>query len=366
MYSGIIDKKHIVPALIGAGLCLFFIKSGFLAFFFLVPLGFLGFKYENVSAWLGLLLAVSGYAIMTLWIHRARDIPAANTIWDLLYFSVMTVIFTWICSPPPGFSRRISGSMRLICGSCIGALLFAAIFLRVSSSPGFSAYIGSLLNALVSAYRTSGADVVQNALMDSLSTETILDLMKSIMLRGGSLVSCILLFFICRQISFAFARITRRAGGLGANSPAINSSGESSAGASSNGTAPVVNPLAAFHVNPSVIWVFSVSLLLVVLARITKFEIPEIILWNILILCVIMYLAQGMGILQFFLAKPSTPPFLRLVLVILFFVLLFSPVINAVLLAGVAILGIAENWVSFRAPASNGPPSTPEAGDGGN
>ena len=119
-----------------------------------------------------------------------------------------------------------------------------------------------------------------------------------------------------------------------------------------------------FHVYPAIIWVLSASLLLVVLSRITKLGVIEIILWNILVFCVIMYLAQGLGIAQFFLSRPSMPPFLRLVLVVLFIVLVCSPGINAVLLGCVVLLGIAENWVPFRAPRTNGPPSTPEAGDG--
>ena len=94
-----------------------------------------------------------------------------------------------------------------------------------------------------------------------------------------------------------------------------------------------------------------------------KLEIPEIILWNILILCAILYLAQGLGILQFFLARPTVSPSFKLLLSVLFIFLFFSPVINVVLLGGVVLLGIAENWVPFRAPKQNGPPSTPEAGD---
>jgi len=182
--------------------------------------------------------------------------------------------------------------------------------------------------------------------MESMTPETVLAFIKSTVLRGGGLVSTLLLFVFCRQISFAMARL----------SPGNKPSDEQGA-----------NALLGFRVDPVLIWVISGSLLLVVLSSMVKLEVPEIILWNILILCGILYFAQGLGILQFFLTRPTVSPFLRLPLSIFFIVLLFSPGINVVLLGGVALLGIAENWVPFRAPKSNGPPSTPEAeGDAGN
>jgi hypothetical protein len=121
--------------------------------------------------------------------------------------------------------------------------------------------------------------------------------------------------------------------------------------------------LAFFHVNPIMIWVFSAALLLVVLTRILRMQIPEIILWNILVLCVILYLAQGLGIIQFLLSRSSLSPFLKLALTLLMVFLLFSPFLNMLLLGGFFILGIIENWVPLRVLKKNAPPSTPEAGD---
>ncbi|MCL2319727.1 MAG: YybS family protein [Treponema sp.] len=341
-------KRTIVPAFIAAGVCLFFQRSGIFSLLFLVPLGVVAYRYNFRAGWTAFLFAFAGNVVLAVEIAVVRKIPAAAIIWDLLYFSVMASIFTWITSPPPGFSWKVSGSMRLMIGSCLGALLFTGIFFRAASSPGFSAYLNSLINAVLSFYRSSGSDVVQNALLQSITAEAVLDFMKSIMLRGGSLISCVFLFFISRQISFFLARMFQRR--KDPDTPGANTPGLSSLG--------------FFHVAPSMIWVFSGSLLLVVLVRMVKLEVPEIILWNVLIFCVIMYFAQGLGILQFFLVRPRVTPFLKLLFVILFIILLFSPGINAVLLGGIVLLGIAENWVPLRVPKTNGPPSTPEAGDG--
>ena len=348
MHSAVFERKTIIPVLVGAGLCLFFPRSGILSFFFLVPLAVLSFRYGYRSAWSALLLAVMGNTLLAFGTMLVQGNPLKRIAWDLLYFTIMASIFTWITSPLPLFSLKMSGGARFIAGSCTGALLYTGIFFRLLASPGFSENLDSLLSIMVSSNISSGSNVVEAALLESINTEDVLNAIKAIMLRGGSLVSCVLQFFVCRQIGLALARFSLRK----TSSPEIHSRGTRS--------------LVLFHANPVVIWVLSVSLLLVVLASMMKLEIAEIILWNILILCGILYLAQGLGILQVFLARPAVPPFLRFLLSVLFIALIFSPVINVVLLGGVVLLGIAENWVPFRAPKPNGPPSTPEAKDGGN
>jgi hypothetical protein len=116
-----------------------------------------------------------------------------------------------------------------------------------------------------------------------------------------------------------------------------------------------------FHVHLRLIWVLSFTLALIVTTKMLKWVGPEIVLWNILVLCAILYMVQGLGILQHFFTRPAMPPFVRLLLPLLFFIMVFSPGINAVLLGFVILLGIAENWAPFRAPKQDRPPSTPEA-----
>ncbi|MDR0502616.1 MAG: YybS family protein, partial [Treponema sp.] len=181
---------------------------------------------------------------------------------------------------------------------------------------------------------------------------TVLETVKSVMLRGGSLVSCIFLYVLCRQVSLLILRLPFRR-----TVTASSGTGAFKTPSHENYT------LAFFHVNPIMIWVFSAALLLVVLTRILRMQIPEIILWNILVLCVILYLAQGLGIIQFLLSRSSLSPFLKLALTLLMVFLLFSPFLNMLLLGGFFILGIIENWVPLRVLKKNAPPSTPEAGD---
>ena len=341
LYPDAVKKEELIPALIGAGVCLLLSRIWMFNFFFLVPIGFVAFRCSFQAARFTLLLAVTANALFAFGTALIQGIPATEIFWNILYFTVMAAIFTAIAAPPP-LAENLSESVRLFAGSCLASVFLLIMFSRLMASPEFSEGIRIMLNTAISLQ--SGSDVVQNALLET-QAEAVLSFVKSILLRGGSLVSSVLLFVISRQTSLLLSRVpgmNKGAGGQRANS------------------------LALFRVKPDVIWILSISLLLAILASLTKMEIAGIILWNILVLCGMLYFAQGLGILQFLLARPSVPPFLRLLLPVLFFLFVISPGINALLLGGVVLLGIAENWVPFRAPKSNGTPSTPEAGDGGN
>ena len=335
-------KGKAIPAFIGAGLSLFFIKSGVLFLFFLVPFGVLAYRYDKTITWMSLFLAILGNAVVILTEAALKAVPLSSSVWDFLYFVIMATIFVWILHPPRGFLPNLPGVARLVIGSSVGAMLISFLLFRMMASPGFLEFLDSWIAMFANVNRT---DTVRFAILEALTPEGFLEIMKNVVLRGGSLVTCVFIFFICRQFGMILANLSilNKAGGNAERK---------------------LNSMSSFHVVPELIWVFSLALALVVLTTVLKLKIPEIILWNVLILCVMLYLAQGLGILQFFLARPSTPGFLKFFLIVLLVVLMFSPVVNAIIFGGIFLLGIIENWVPFRAPKQNGPPSTPEAGGG--
>jgi len=348
-----LKKGDFLPAIIGAGISLIMLKTGFFSLFFLVPIGFVAYRCNYRAAWLAFLLAFFVNAVITGLYAAANAIPFDVAGLDVLYYSAIILIFICIIAAPPSLQIRIPLPVRLVAGSCLGSLLFNIILFRYMDSQALLEYISYFVNSLISAYQSTKIDVVQNALLETLTPEFVMQTIMAFMVRGGSLVSCVLLFFVCCQLSQILARLSFRLFGKNIQE---NTSGE----AMLNGN----SPLALFHVNPMVIWFFSSSLFLVVITRAAKLEIPEIILWNVLVICSILYLAQGLGIMQFFIIRPSFSPFLRVLLVIAFVFLLFSPFINAFLLGALALLGIAENWLPLRVSKQSGPPSTPEAGGG--
>jgi hypothetical protein len=315
-------------------LCVFFARAGILKFFFLAPLGFAAAGYDARTGWTALLFAAAGNSLISL-VVVSGFLPLGEIAWDLLYFAVMASAFLWIMAPPRGKSRfsRIPGILRFILGSSAGAVLFLGVFFHVLEDAVFHGYIERQLEMIKSLYFSSASDVVQNALLESLTVDVVLKTVKAIFQRGGALASCVFIFFVNRQISLGLAGIFRRRAGTGG--------------------------MRTFHVPPFLIWVLSSSLLLALVCRAAGLEGPEILVWNILTLCGILYFAQGLGIIQYLLTGPLVPPFRRLLISAVLILLFFIFGINAIILGLIILLGIAENWVSFRSPKTSGPPPTP-------
>jgi hypothetical protein len=326
-------KGTVLPAVLGVIVCLGLFRSGFLAFLFLTPLGILGYCYSPKTAWFSAAAAAAANAVFALVMTGLSGGKTWDTGWDLLYFTVMAAAFIWITVPPRGEKPPVPLEYRFAAGAVAGSLSFIPLFLAVQRNQDLYQLFRSQAEGVLSLYAAS-SDVVERSLLEQyLSPEFILKTLGFVALRGGAVASCMLFLFLSRQIALTIAWFVRHV-----------RTGES---------------LLGFHADGRLIWVLSGSLLGVLLGLVLKLSVLEIAAWNILTLCGILYLAQGGGIVLFFLARLAAPPLFRLGLQVLFFVLLFSPGINLFFLGALALLGIAENWLPLRAPQSDGSSSTP-------
>ncbi|MDR1353301.1 MAG: hypothetical protein LBK05_08465 [Treponema sp.] len=335
------------PVLVGAALSVGLSRSGFLGFLFLLPLGVNAFCFNAASSRLCAFFAVLGNGIFALWAGVFLHLPFAAAAPDLVYFSVNVLGFAWVVAPPsrlPVFFRP-RAAYRLAVSSAAGALAFLACASGTGS--GVPAMIRSQAEIFMSLYNASvGADVVEQSLSSQyISVDNIVAVIEAVGLRGGVVFSCMLLLFISRQLSLVIARIARRPcpdGGL-----------------------------AGFHTSSRQIWVLSFSLAGVLVFRLlgaglfaqTAAFLAELASWNILLICVMLYLAQGGAILAYWYSRRVMPPLFRFFLNLLLIIVIFSPGINMVLLAVLALLGIAENWIPFRVSGTNGSPPTPGSGE---
>jgi hypothetical protein len=76
----------------------------------------------------------------------------------------------------------------------------------------------------------------------------------------------------------------------------------------------------------------------------------EIIAWNIFIICATVYMAQGLGILLFFLNKPSVSRRFKIMLHILVIIMIIRFNLLLFFAIAMAILGVLETWVPLRIP----------------
>jgi hypothetical protein len=327
----------LVPALLSAGISLAAIHSGVLIFFFLVPLGFVAYGYNYRSAWVSALLGVGGNGILFL------VLPGTAAWLNMFYFTMLLLVFTWIVAPPfqaAPFSQKyvllsLSTAYRLIIGSVIAALTCWCIIDISQDTQGFKDFLLSQAEVFRSLSLTSvGSDVVRRSLLEQQAApEVLIARLGAVALRGGALAACGLAFFINRQFSLVWVKLIR--------------------------CRQVGSSMIHFHTAPGLIWVFSLSLLGVLVGTIMNIGPLELGAWNMLTICALLYLAQGGGILLYVLSRMSLPPLIRVGLNILLIVLVCSPNINLLALGCLGLLGIAEHWLPFRVPKSNGSSSTP-------
>lgn len=306
----------------------------------LLPIGIAAVMFSSLTCWYAVSYSILMYAGFLV-IFRSRDF--FNVIDILLQtgvFLFFPLLFAWIMAPPakgPGF-LRIRTSFRLVISSVILlAIHLPLIYDLLQQKDIYQSLVADIEAALsMIPFEEMGSDVVMRSLMqDFLTPENMINSMVFFGLRGGGIASILLFFFLSRQLSFSFARIFRR-------------------------VVPAPG-LVLFKIKSSFIWVFSFSILILFVSFLIKLEILEIIAWNIFVICGMVYTAQGMGILMFFLNRPGAKSRgLRVLFNILFVIMIFRPNLMMYFLAVLSVLGILENWVPFRAPKTNKPSSTPE------
>ncbi|GHU18165.1 hypothetical protein FACS1894163_09880 [Spirochaetia bacterium] len=311
-----------------------------MAFFFLIPLGVVAASYNRRTAWAAALAAVGINLVISLGLSVIAGFDFGVFALDTFYFALMIAVFVWTLAPPAAGSDflRIRTAYRLVIASVVGALMFLGMaYVSEQNNSGFTAMLRSQAEMLSSLYIASaGTDAVQQSYLEQqLTPDKIMVVMNFVALRGGALVSSLVMFYINQRLACSFAVLIRHI--------------------------PPKPGLRDFHAPAQLIWVLSFSILGVLLAQVLKSSILGIPAWNMLIICAMMYLAQGGGIVQYYIARRNFSHFMRLMFNVLIILLIFSPGINALALGVVILLGIVENWAPLRTPKPNGPPSTPAA-----
>jgi hypothetical protein len=299
------------------------VRLGALGILFLLPFALAGFFGGEKPLWLAAFLAAAGNTALLFGAWRDTGTDSVILIWNVLYYAVMVLAFCWINAEQgkrvPFFS--IHPVYRLVLGSLVASAAIIPCFLAVMENREFVRFVAVRLEAV---YKASGGELDVEAFILSLVYLGI---------RGGILVSALFFFAISRQLAVFVTWLVRR------EKPDPG--------------------LIGFKNGPFLIWVLSVSLGAVLLGSVTGLTVLEAGAWNILALCAILYLAQGGGIVLYFLVR--LPPLYRLLANLALLVLLFRPGINAVLLGMLILAGIIENWVPFRTFGSQGSPPTPGA-----
>jgi hypothetical protein len=265
------------------------------------------------TAWAGGILAAAGNVLVSLWSYLYRDGDPVLLQWNALYYTVMVLVFTWINAPLGTFGIRLESPYRMTAGALVCTLVMGPLFLSLMEDGELRRFVADQLASLGNPGTSGEGESTADGLIAAMIRAG---------LRGGIFASCMVFWWVNRQIASGIARIIRRL--------------------------PPGGTLLTFHVPVFFVWILSLSLGAVLLGTMRKIEGLEIGGWNILVLSAILFLVQGGAVAFYYLLK--APPFLRILVNVGLIILLFTPGLVAAALGLLVILGIAENWVPFRTP----------------
>jgi hypothetical protein len=239
-----------------------------------------------------------------------ESMASAAFLWNCASMIFILCVFAWIVAPPIPVP---STAFRFIIGGAVLCGVFAVGFRIVFDTDGFYAIMTAQIKAL-------DADL---GLGDTWDAASITKNVLMAAARGGGLAMAVLFLFANRQIGMAISAITSKKKMHGG--------------------------VVRFFTPPALVWALSSSLLaVIVFTKFTPIQPLEIIAWNVVTICALCYTAQGLGIVVYFLSMPRRSAWFRMATTFLIVVLIMSPGINVIALGIVLLLGIAENWVTFR------------------
>jgi hypothetical protein len=309
--------RAIIPVLASAAVSAVLMQmGGILTLVCLVPIGVIAFSRSVKSTWASVLSAAAMHCLILLGIAlfmRQEDFPysVAVFLWNCVSMTLMLCVFAWITAPP---IPRPSTAFRFIIGGAIICVVFAVGFYAISGMDDLYAIMTAQIKAL-------DTDLGLGSQWDIASmTRSIF----AATVRGGGFAIAVLFLFANRQIGAVISAIVGKK--KASNSGVLH-----------------------FFAPPKLVWVLSFSLLAVIVF--TKFmptQPLEIVAWNVVTMCALLYTAQGLGIVVYFLSIPKRSVWFRMAMTFLIVVMVMSPGINAIALGIILLLGIAENWVTFR------------------
>jgi hypothetical protein len=314
--------------------CVWFVRGTLAPAFFLAPLAVAAYCLSPGSAWIAAVSALGANGVISL----SAGGFSASSMAGVLYFALMTLSFSWTAAPPqqgPSFLRP-QAAVRMVLGAALGAAGLIPLFFLSGAGSGVYTMMRSQAEFVTSMYQSMlASDPVEAASVGGeLNADLVLRVMGSVALRGGALASAAFFFFVNRQAAVIVSWLVRRRAG--------------------------VERLGSFRAPQRLIWVFSLSLLVILAGTVLKKPYLEIPGWNLAVFCAILYLVQGGGVVLYFLARPELPLLFRSLANVFIVIVFLSPIVNGIALGVLTLLGIAENWVPFRVPRQKGPPSTPE------
>jgi len=330
-----------VPALVGAGASVLIARSLPFSPFFLVPIGIVALTRGALPLVLTVFLTVA-INLFTVFVSIGSEVARINMvslISDSAYFLVLVSSFSWAAYHNDESERRFFSrlSWRFVFAAIGSSLVLFPIILIARRDQSLVAFFNIQAAAIADAFKAgAGSDVVQRSLMEKEMTVESIAKTFSLVISRGAVIGHLIFFGVSWRIAFVIASFRL---------PSLRTR----------------HFFMFFRNDAFLVWVLIFTLIGVMSTKMIGNEIFVAVVWNLLLLCVFLYVIQGMAIVAYNLSRPGVPVMLRPLVVFLAALIIFRPGINAAAAVALAIVGVAENWLPLRVPINNEPPSTPEA-----
>ena len=329
------NRALLVPSLVCAGICIAMTRlGGVFSLFFFVPLGFSAVAYGAQAAWASFAMAMLGNLVLAAVLSMGQGFGLVGIGLNMLQFMVLAFGFTWMMAGnPPGLAkvRSVRTLFRLVAGSAVVVSVPLGVAFWLHARGVLMPMLERTISTIM--FMLAGGDAVRLSLLEQNISFERLETYVSLVFRGGMLVSVVVLFFVSRQMVFLLARLLRkRTAGAG--------------------------DLPGFFAPRRTLRVLFLAVPVILLGRALSMQTVEIVAWNVLVVCGLVFLAQGGGIVLFNIARRSMPLLSRVFMGMMFVVAMMIPIVGMVVLGALIVLGIAENWLPLRAAKRDAPESS--------
>lgn len=284
--------------------------SGFFALVFLLPLEALSRRRGFPSLLWGVAIAVLAIALIDV-VRISRLTAGLGSSWLLVWnWSLPLGLLAALAladAPIPGVRRAL---YRLLLGWGAAMLVTLPLFLKVVTDGSLMAFLEGQFSALTGA--ASGSESARSA------AETAVGIVAGTY-GPGILIMLVLNWYLGSALAHRF----------------------------STGVAPPPS-LARFAMPAEGVWAVIGGVGGIVLSLIVDLGAIQAIFWNIALISLMLYAAQGLAIGRHLLEYYQLSPGIRLMILLGVLVLLFVPGINLVVLLGLPGLGVSELWIDYN------------------
>jgi hypothetical protein len=331
LFSGL-TRSNLVTALICAAISIGVMHTRALGLFFLTPLGFAVFFNDPRTGWLTALFAFIGNVGVTFMLAQTNggQMVASTQTYSVLYFGGTAAAFLLM----DGASKKAKDQrfftdktavVRFTALSIVCGFTYIPLFISMERDPAFLGLLDGIAKSV-----NDSTGVTAGYGIDAV---LLLDLMRTVVYRGGVILWALVLFGVNRSMALWIADFARR---TQARRSGINMEEEKKQ----------PGPFFVFRSDFRLIWVFSLALLCVCTGVFLDLPALEIPAWNVFVVCAFLYLVQGAGAASFLLEK--APALLRIVLPIVIIIMTLSPPILAAMFGLLVLIGLVDVWVVFK------------------